>query len=525
MGIPSFFSYIIKNYPNIIHRIGELKCKVNNLYLDSNSIIYDSMRLIPFNPNFEQNLIKQICNKIDEYISIIKPDNSVIIAFDGVAPVAKLEQQRGRRYKSAMTKQILNEIKEETQMKWDQTAITPGTKFMIKMGKKITSYYKKKSKKFGVKNIIVSDSQEIGEGEHKIFQYIRDHKVAHKKQISVIYGLDADLIMLCLNHLHISKNIYLYRETPEFIKSINADLIPNEHYILNIPLLKEGIINEMSNTHYKNSDQLMFDYIFLCFFLGNDFMPHFPALNIRTNGLRFLLNAYKISLNKNDYFTDGYSIIWGNVRKFVEYLAGNEWDYLVGEYKIREKWEKRYFPHNTEKKREQRFLNIPLKNRQIEHFINPHQSGWEERYYQKLFGIDITDEYRKIICVNYLEGLEWTFKYYTSGCVDWRWYYHYDYPPLLKDLLKYIPNWGTDMIEKNTNVAVSPYVQLSYVLPKNSLHLLPKKIHKKLLDEMSDLYKTDCDFVWAYCKYFWECHPKLPHIHLNKLEKFVESIK
>ena len=97
--------------------------------------------LIKYDSNFEKNLIKQICSKIDEYISIIKPDNTVIIAFDGVAPVAKLEQQRGRRYKSAITKQILNEIKEETQMKWDQTAITPGTKFMDKMGKEVTSYY------------------------------------------------------------------------------------------------------------------------------------------------------------------------------------------------------------------------------------------------------------------------------------------------------------------------------------------------------------------------------------------------
>ena len=255
-------------------------------------------------------------------------------------------------------------------------------------------------------------------------------------------------------------------------------------------------------------------------------MPHFPALNIRTNGLKFLLDAYKTSLKKNEYFTDNENnIIWRNVRKFVEFLAENEWDYLVGEYKIREKWEKRYFPHNTEEERERRFLNIPIKNRQIEHFISPYQSGWEKRYYQKLFGIDITNEYKKKICINYLEGLEWTFKYYIYGCVDWRWYYHYDYPPLLKDLLKYIPHWETDMIEKNENVAVSAHVQLSYVLPKNSLHLLPKKIHKKLLEEKNELYKTDCDFVWAYCKYFWESHPKLPHIDLDKLESFVHSIK
>ena len=51
--------------------------------------------------------------------------------------------------------------------------------------------------------------------------YSQNNK-CHKDEVTVVYGLDADLIMLCLNHLRISKNIYLYRETPEFVKSINT---------------------------------------------------------------------------------------------------------------------------------------------------------------------------------------------------------------------------------------------------------------------------------------------------------------
>ena len=105
MGIPSFFSHIIKNYPTIIQIIYEQLIKVNNLYLDSNSIIYDCIRTINYQKeNFEDDLIKAICLKIDEYISIIKPTSTIFIAFDGVAPVAKFEQQRGRRYKSFFLK-------------------------------------------------------------------------------------------------------------------------------------------------------------------------------------------------------------------------------------------------------------------------------------------------------------------------------------------------------------------------------------------------------------------------------------
>jgi len=120
--------------------------------------------------------------------------------------------------------------------------------------------------------------------------------------------------------------------------------------------------------------------------------------------------------------------------------------------------------------------------------------------------------------------LEWVMKYYTTGCYDWKWCYRFNYPPLLKDLLKFIPRWDINMLEYNDK-AVSPEVQLAYVLPKDSLKLLPTKIYVKLLKEKSHLYKDDCELVWAYCKYIWESHVNLPHIDINDLERFVENIK
>ena len=91
---------------------------------------------------------------------------------------------------------------------------------MDHLGTYITNYYNDITL-FSVKKIIVSTSNEEGEGEHKIFKYIRDNPTFHKNHTTLIYGLDADLIMLSLNHLPISRNIFLFRETPEFVKSIN----------------------------------------------------------------------------------------------------------------------------------------------------------------------------------------------------------------------------------------------------------------------------------------------------------------
>ena len=95
MGIPAYFSYIIKNYPNILYKF---KNNFNSkyLFLDSNSIIYDSMRDIEYsNDNdYERKLINAVCKQIETYIEQISPKQMVYIAFDGVAPVAKLSQQK-----------------------------------------------------------------------------------------------------------------------------------------------------------------------------------------------------------------------------------------------------------------------------------------------------------------------------------------------------------------------------------------------------------------------------------------------
>ena len=257
MGIPSYFSKIVKAYRHILK---DLKClsHVNNLYMDCNSLIYDAVKNNPTydkgkSAEYEKELIRMVCSKIDYYVSVLNPQTRVFIAFDGVAPVAKLSQQRDRRYKSWYTAQIQRDIEGAGYKEaWNTSAITPGTNFMRQLNEEVVEYFDKKmrdmhnnsNKKGSTLEYIISSSSEEGEGEHKIFDYMRTYPEYHNSPdtVTLVYGLDADLIMLTLNHLHITKNLYLFRETPEFIKSVDSTLDANKDYLLDIPELAASIV-------------------------------------------------------------------------------------------------------------------------------------------------------------------------------------------------------------------------------------------------------------------------------------------
>jgi 5'-3' exonuclease len=70
MGIPSYFSYIIRKHPYIITK---LPTQVDNLYLDSNSIIYDIVNAMQPSPHFEETLIQLVCEKIEYYLTLVQP--------------------------------------------------------------------------------------------------------------------------------------------------------------------------------------------------------------------------------------------------------------------------------------------------------------------------------------------------------------------------------------------------------------------------------------------------------------------
>lgn len=507
MGIPAYFSHIIKEHRAVLKTISSPQFgKPTHLFLDSNSIIYDVLRsqtYDPDDPSFESMCIKEVCKQLLYYKKLIKPTKMTYIAFDGVAPVAKLKQQQSRRYKGAYMKQRFPKKEPE----WNTSAITPGTKFMKELSYQVEKFFAKNA------NVFVSSSNEFGEGEHKIFEYIRNNGLQLKKDKLVIYGLDADLIMLTLQHLRVCPEIYLFRETPHFIRSIDKTLNPNELYALDIPALAEKVKGEMKTVPETNT---ISDYVFMSFMLGNDFIPHMPALNIRTNGIDRIFDAYKATIAGKTSLTKDGKIHWGSFKKFITYLAKNEYQYIKYEYELRDKQKKRVMRYYHNKDEEEKFDVIPQIQQEVEHYINPDEDGWQWRYYKKLTDVDIQYFSPQKMCINYLEALEWTLHYYTFGCKNVRWSYHYMYPPLLEHLVQYIPCFQTTLVDENFN-KISADVQLAFVLPESSSHMLTSKMRAK----MQPFYKKTqhLETEWAFCKYFWEAHLKIPPLSVEELEE------
>lgn len=538
MGIPSYFSFIIKNFPNIIKRYDHYRKNnmvFHNLFMDCNSIVYDVVNSMDEKKRCEENIdnliIDMVIDKIMNYILYVNPTNRLFIAFDGVAPFAKMSQQKTRRYKSQMMDVFINNGCSEN--KWNTANITPGTKFMELLSSRMNEYFSKPEiiKKINVSKIIISASENPGEGEHKLFQYIRKNSLVNENVI--IYGLDSDLIMLAIFHYHLYDNCYIFREAPEFMKNIitvedNNDKT-NDNYVMDIGLLRKSILAEMN----FNEEQRIYDYVFLCFFLGNDFLPHFPALNIRTHGIATLLEIYYIVFNKNStkYLTmnnntDKPVIVWKNVKLFMKELIKHEHQFIIEEYFCRDKYDKwnhgeGIHDKSTKEQREKKLQNLPTLYRKEEKYISPNENGWEERYYKSLFHSS-NHEIKQNICINYLEGLEWVYLYYSGKGFDWRWSYEYHYPPLLKDLFMYIKHDDKNEIRfiNQKRDFYSQKTQLMYVLPKSQNKLLPDEIVQQLNEKYPQLYSCEpYDFQWAFCKYFWESHVCFPKIDLNILEK------
>jgi 5'-3' exoribonuclease 1 len=547
MGVPRFYLWLTKKYNNqeLIIKKNKLLTKFDILLIDANSLFHPvCMKVVSKHykindiDKLEDIMLKDIKEYLILLIDLVEPNISTYIAVDGVAPLAKIKQQRSRRFKSIHDKHFWDNIKKKHNVPldpyWNNSAITPGTLFMKKLHNYILEWIKNTKYK-----IIYSSCLTPSEGEHKLLQFMKNHP----NYKYVIYGLDADLIFLALS-CNIN-NIFLLRETQQFDDKIaEDDILENNYNFVDIDKLSHLIILTINSYINKNSDliiinnlnkiNLIKDFIFMCYFLGNDFLPHIYAVDIYHNGIEHLIINYSITLNNILLSTNNLHYLIDNnnninklvLIEFIKNLALSEEETIKNNYIINKKNNIYGTPYQKEVMKIENLLFTiydPIKLGSDSH------NEWRKRYYKYYWNVNDNEieVFSKKLVKHYLIGLKWVTYYYFDKCNSWNWYYPYDYPPFLSDIYNYIKNIDLDNITFNIGKPLKPFIQLLSVLPPQSHNLLPD-ILKNNINIDSDiiyLYPTDFQIDFINKKKYWMGIPYLPQLDIDAIKVFYNKYK
>ncbi|GMM31100.1 ssRNA exonuclease [Martiniozyma asiatica (nom. inval.)] len=352
MGVPAFFRWLTNKYGKTISPCIEVEPDYNggfpqpvniadpnpngeldNLYLDMNGIVHPCSH--PENrppPETEEEMMLEVFKYTDRIMNIARPRKVLMIAVDGVAPRAKMNQQRSRRFRSAKDAEIAHQEKEREMDKmrslgkdiddavqnkkaWDSNSITPGTPFMDILAQALKYWTAHKvSTEPGWENlqIIISDATVPGEGEHKIMNFIRSQRNTSgysPNTTHCIYGLDADLIFLSLAthepHFRVLREDVFNdkrRYTPAQIthmSEVEREALKNHKtpFIwLHVNILREYLEHELFIPRLPfpfDFERAIDDWVFMCFFAGNDFLPHMPSLDVRDDAVKVMSTIWK----------------------------------------------------------------------------------------------------------------------------------------------------------------------------------------------------------------------------------------
>ncbi|XP_028328934.1 5'-3' exoribonuclease 1 [Gouania willdenowi] len=570
MGVPKFYRWISERYPCLSEVVKEHQIpEFDNLYLDMNGIIHQCSHPNDEDVHFrisEEKIFADIFHYLEVLFRIIKPRKVFFMAVDGVAPRAKMNQQRGRRFRSA--KEAEEKIKKAldkgevlpTEARFDSNCITPGTDFMARLQEQLKYFVHNKlstDKLWQNVNIYLSGHETPGEGEHKIMEFIRSENAKPDHDPNTrhcLYGLDADLVMLGLTSHE--PNFSLLREEVRFggKKSQKRITAPEEttFHLLHLSLMREYIDYEFSPLKDKlgsnyDLERIIDDWILMGFLVGNDFIPHLPHLHINHDALPLLYKTYiSVLPSVGGYLNENGHLNLANFEKYLEKLSEFDREHFSEvfvdlkwfESKVGNKYLNEAAGRAAEKeaarkglrKKEDAAVRTTLEKvngdkkeamaddeEEDDDLFETEFRQYKRTYYMTKMGVDVvSDEFLSNQAKCYVEGIQWILHYYYHGVQSWSWYYPYHYAPFLSD----VRNIAGLTLTFDLGKPFMPFQQLLGVLPAASMDLLPEAYRHLMTSEMSPIieyypldFKTDLNGKQQE----WEAVVLIPFIDEKRL--------
>ena len=526
MGIPSFYRRLCVAHKGLIGK--QRGVKTAALYFDFNCLIYHVARgnnMPVYTAQTHALWEKTLLEKINDYVVHVWRQSGeppeVFLAVDGVVPLAKIKQQRLRRFKSVwlVEEERRLGLRNDNGEAWDTNAITPGTAFMEKLGISLRQLCIQKGSGWSV-----SGADEAGEGEQKIMRVLRSRSPEQYDGSLLIYGLDADLILLSLlNGLARGfDQCYLMREDEEFGKKYPGEKESFSYFSL--PILAKSLWNDFESLTADQKCRRITNYVAGMSLLGNDFLPHSLSIKVKEDGHEVLskcLLSFEAEGQFLVFLQDGKWIFdFGVLQRLLELWSEKEEEYIL--HGIRKKLLLRNTMNLVDAA--QVFQHRPLEwavEKDVTHWVKQEDGKsrltflptWKETYavtWNK--GVE-----NSFMCAQYLYGLQWILDYYTGQrVVPTTWMFPTSLPPLWSQLVTYLktkPNAKTNPVSKA--VSIAPQQQLAMVLPLSSWYLLRDKRLRQLPFTHPQFWPRAFSFFSVGKTMMWECEPDICHLPLS----------